>query len=43
MGMRVPVKNMELIVKADYQVGLQMVHNYMFYQYCGLGVGIRKK
>lgn len=43
IGMRIPMKGIEWIVKADYRVGLERIDGYLFYQYYRLGVGIRKR
>ena len=41
MGMRIPMKNIEWIVKADYKLGISLMTGYETYQYCRLGIGIR--
>jgi len=41
MGMRIPMKNIEWIVKADYKLGISLITGYGTYQYCRLGIGIR--
>jgi hypothetical protein len=43
IGMRIPMKGIEWIVKADYRVGLERIDGYVLYQYYRLGVGIRKR
>jgi len=43
MGMRIPMKGVEWVIKADYKAGLQIISGYGFYQYCRFGIGIRKR
>jgi hypothetical protein len=40
-GMRIPMKNIEWIVKTDYKMGLSLIRGNEFYRYCRLSVGLR--
>jgi hypothetical protein len=43
MGVRIPMKGIEWVIKADYNVGISRIAGYENYQYYRLGVGIRKR
>jgi len=43
VGMRIPMKGIEWVIKTDYNLGKSAIENYKDYQYYRLGVGIRKR
>jgi hypothetical protein len=43
IGMRIPVKGIEWVIKTDYNLGISAITGYKDFQYYRLGVGIRKK
>lgn len=43
IGMRIPMKGIEWVVKVDYKAGLDGINGSDFYQYYRLGVGVKKR